>query len=269
MTELKPMQTEFVSGATATGEAERQSRPLRQPRVFLAAVQPPRPPAGAVRQPSAARAGPLPVDLGGQSRRVLHGARRRPRRPGARGHRHPQRRRAHAGAAARAGAARGGAAAGGPAGQPLRPDGAAEGRRHRERHRRPALAKRRQGLAGGAFPRIGVPGADAAVDRSGASVPVHPQSRLLDGPAAAPHEERRGDDGAAAPAGGAEALHPPARPQGDRSASSRSRRRSRCSSASSSPATRSRAPAPSASSATATSRSRKRPRISCACSRRR
>ena len=43
---------------------------------------------------------------------------------------------------------------------------------------------------------------------------------------------------AAAPAGGAEALHPAARPQGASSASSRSRRRSACSSASCFPATR-------------------------------
>ena len=37
------------------------------------------------RQPSAARAAALPVDLGQQSRRVLHGPRRRPQGPGARG----------------------------------------------------------------------------------------------------------------------------------------------------------------------------------------
>ena len=52
----------------------------------------------------------------------------------------------------------------------------------------------REDLAGGAFPGAGFPGADAAFDRSGASVPVHSESRLLDGAATAPPQEWRGDD---------------------------------------------------------------------------
>ena len=49
-------------------------------------------------------------------------------------------------------------------------------------------------LAGGAFPRFGVPGADAAVDRPGAPVPVHSQSRLFDRAAAQAPQEQAGDD---------------------------------------------------------------------------
>ena len=43
-------------------------------------------------------------------------------------------------------------------------------------------------LARGRVPEVDLPGADAAVDRSGASLPVHPQSRLLDRPAALQHD---------------------------------------------------------------------------------
>ena len=105
-------------------------------------------------------------------------------------------------------------------------------------------------------------------DRPGASVPVHPQSRLHRRAAAGAQANGQRDDRAPAHAGDARPLHPPAgerarrrplhqpRPGGDAV-----HRRG------SSPATRSKGRAPSASSATSTSRSRKRPRISSASSR--
>ena len=48
----------------------------------------------------------------------------------------------------------------------------------------PDLQEGRARLARGSFPHARLPGADAARDRSGASVPVHSQSRLLDRAAA-------------------------------------------------------------------------------------
>ena len=49
-------------------------------------------------------------------------------------------------------------------------------------------------LARGLFPAPRLPGAHAACDRSGASVPVHSQSRLLDRAAIVAHERRQGDE---------------------------------------------------------------------------
>ena len=65
---------------------DRIARAVHQPRAVVAGVQPPG--AGGIGQPqsSAARAAALPVDLGQQSRRILHGPRRRPGWPGARRH---------------------------------------------------------------------------------------------------------------------------------------------------------------------------------------
>ena len=63
-----------------------EPRAVHQPRVVVAAFQPPGARGGRERRPSAARARALPVDLRQQSRRVLHGARRRPQGPAARGH---------------------------------------------------------------------------------------------------------------------------------------------------------------------------------------
>ena len=60
--------------------------------------------------------------------------------------------------------------------------GARRGRRHAGRRRRSQEGRAR--LAGGALPHPRVPAADAARHRPGASVPVHPQSRLLDRAAA-------------------------------------------------------------------------------------
>ncbi len=78
-----------MKSATAPPKTRRRAllelaRAVHQPRAVLARLQPPG--AGGIGQPrsSAARAAALPVDLGQQSRRILHGARRRPGRPGAR-----------------------------------------------------------------------------------------------------------------------------------------------------------------------------------------
>ena len=254
------------SGSDLGGEP----RALHQPRAVLAAFQSPRAGGGRERPASAARAGAVPVDLGQQSRRILHGARRRPQGPGAR----------------RASPTRS-------------PDGLIAGRAARP-HRRGGLAaspatSRRAGascarssgreasswstarqpeegrphLARGSFPATRLSGADAARDRSGASVPVHSQSRLHDRAAAVAHARRQADERADPRAAEDRPLHPPAdvgrwrcgalhhARTGDRPVHRRG-----CS-----PATRSRGRARSASSATPTSRSRKRPRIWCGCSR--
>ena len=55
-----------------------------------------------------------------------------------------------------------------------------------------ALSKDEQAWLEDHFLAADLPGADAAVDRSGASFPVHPQSRLLDRAAAAPPQGQRG-----------------------------------------------------------------------------
>ncbi len=103
-----------------------------------------------------------------------------------------------------------------------------------------------KGLARRLFPRPHLPGADAAGDRSGASVPVHSQSRLHHR-AAACQRRRQGDERADPRAEQDRALHQPAAGQrcARSRASSRSSRPPGCSSAACSPATRSRGRAPS------------------------
>ena len=83
---------------TIRSSASEGERSLFQPRAVLAGVQPPR--AGGSVQPgaSAARAAALPVDLGLQPRRILHGPRRRAEGPAAAGRRAPFRRRPDPGA---------------------------------------------------------------------------------------------------------------------------------------------------------------------------
>ena len=93
------------SGAPAgprRARPRRQPGPLHQPRTVLAALQPACAGGGGEHQSPAPRAGALPVDLGQQPRRILHGARGRPARPGARGHHRPQPGRPHPGRAAHA-----------------------------------------------------------------------------------------------------------------------------------------------------------------------
>ena len=68
---------------------------------------------------------------------------------------------------------------------------------------------RRSRLAGRLFPRFDLPGADAARHRPGASVPVHPQSRLHARPAACRQEGPR-HAGADPRARQPRALHPAA-----------------------------------------------------------
>ena len=81
-----------------------------------------------------------------------------------------------------------------------RPAGALAGaarRARRGRHRagrRPGGDPEGKDLAAGPFPAAGVPAADAAGDRSGASVPVHLQSRLHDRAAARARQRWRGDE---------------------------------------------------------------------------
>ena len=160
-------------------------------------------------QPPAARAGPLPVDLRQQSRRVLHGARRRPQGPGARRHPHPQPGRIDPGRAARP-HQRGGV----PPGQ--RPAdalarAARRARRQRRRARRTGFAQEgRPGVARRPFPAQHLPGPDAARDRPRPSVPVHSQSRLLAGAASRARQRRRADERAHPRAAEDRALHPPA-----------------------------------------------------------
>ncbi len=69
------------------------------------------------------------------------------------------------------------------------------------------LKKAGPGLAGGAFPHPRLPAADAAGHRSGASVPVHSQSRLLDRVAPGAQQRRQGDERADPHAAEDRALH--------------------------------------------------------------
>ena len=148
----------------------------------------------------------------------------------------------------------------------LRAELEAGGDRHLRRRR--ALGPRPP-MAGGLFPSLRLPGADAAGGRSGPPVPVHSQPRLH--PRARAQEPRRPPNDERA--GAFSHAHRPIRQAArrrrapGRCASFCSNRSSSPSSASSFPATRSPATAASASSATATSKSRKRPKIWCACSR--
>ena len=181
---------------------------LHQPGAVLAAFQSPRAGGGRESSASAVREGPVPFDLGQQSRRILHGAGRRPQGPGARRHRGQEPGRADAERAACADRRGGlqprqrsaGALAGAARG--------AQGREHRPgRCRQPEEGRSR--LARGLFPAIHLPGADAACDRSGASVSVHSQSRLLDRVPARAHQRRQGDERAHPRAAEDRALHPP------------------------------------------------------------
>ena len=86
---------------TGRGHHGRQSTPLLQPRALLAGLQRARAGGGQQPAPSAAGAAALPVDLGQQPRRILHGPRGRPEAPGARGRARAQPGRPDAGRAAR------------------------------------------------------------------------------------------------------------------------------------------------------------------------
>ena len=186
---------------------------LLQPRAVLAAVQSARAGGGAEQPPPLARARALPVDLGLQPRRVLHGAGGRPLRPG--------RRRRHAGEPGRADAC---PAAGRD--QPLRrrprqrPAGALcgaagrdGGRRHPHRRAQGAAAAR----ARMARPAVHIPvpaDPDAACRRPVAPVPVHPERRHHGRRGAEARARRHHHARAAADPDAARALHPPAAGRG-------------------------------------------------------
>ena len=165
-----------VRGDAGRG-ACREPGALHQSRDFLARVQPARSGGIGEPQPSAAGAAALPVDLGQEPRRILHGPRRRPRGPGARADRHGERRRTVAGRAAE-GHRRQGQRAGSAAARQLE-DAARRAGERRHRDRRAGHAERgRAHVARKPFPRFDLPGADPARDRPGAPVSLHPQSRL-------------------------------------------------------------------------------------------
>ena len=151
---------------------------LHQPRAVLARLQHAGAGRGAQPEPSAARAPALPVDLGQQSRRILHGARRRPRRPDARRADRAEPGRPDAGRTARPGAqARPGAD--GRAGHALAAAARRTCARTASRIVDPdELADERPRLARRALSRPHPSGRDADRHRSGASFPLHSQSRL-------------------------------------------------------------------------------------------
>ena len=114
--------------------------------------------------------------------------------------------------------------------------GAAARSRHRGVRTRGAVRRRRE-MARRVVHGAGVPGADAARHRPGASVPVHPQHGPGDGPAAAARGGRAGHAGAAAAAQPGRSLRAAARTRSaNRSASCCSTIWSACSSTGCSPA---------------------------------
>ena len=135
------------SPPTTPSRAARAARALFQPRAELARLQPPRARGSLQPRPSPARAAALPLHLGQQSRRILHGPGRRPQGPAARRRRgavdrRPQPRPSSSPRSPReadALTAEPAAGLGGPA------RGAARGRRRRARQRRD---RRRGGRAG-------------------------------------------------------------------------------------------------------------------------
>ena len=241
--------TDESARGTAAGECGRgrcrgaarpvhQSRAVHQPGTLVAAFQPPGARRGREREPSGARTAAVPVDFGQQPRRILHGARRRPEGSGARGHRREEPGRADAGRAAGAHRRGGRRPCVRPAGALARAArGPAQGehrpRRGRRRH------QGREDLARGPLPPSHLPGADAARDRSGASVPVHSQSRLHHRDAACARERRARHERADPRARHARPVHSPARPRGRRRALHHAgASRPACSSRACSPATR-------------------------------
>ena len=89
--------------------------------------------------------------------------------------------------------------------------------RHRS-GRRPRRHQDRAGLDRGSFPPQYLPAADAAGDRSGASLPVHPEPRLYRRAASGAGLRRQADERADPHARQDRPLHPPARRQGRRGA---------------------------------------------------
>ena len=171
--------------ADVTRDRAGQSRPVHQPRAVLARLQPPRGGGGGEPAPSAAGAAALRLDQRVQPRRVLLGPRRRPDRPG-QGRRH------------RASRPTGGRPAQQLAEIKLRAESLLAEQQRVWRELRGLLREagievcepdellgRRRELARRLVHGAGVPGADAARDRPGASVPVHPQHGPGDGAAAA------------------------------------------------------------------------------------
>ena len=162
------------------------ARPLLQPRALVAELQSAGAGGGREPAPSAAGAAALPVDLGQQPRRVLHGPRRRPEGAGAR-----RRARAQPGrpVGRRSSWCKVNAAA-----NDLMADQQRIWRAHARRAGRPraCVLLDAKDITAADRPAIEeiflsqhLPGADAAGDRPGPPVPVHPQPRLLAGAEAA------------------------------------------------------------------------------------
>src|SRR3979411_2272921 len=96
-----------------------------------------------------------------------------------------------------------------PAGALARAPQGARGAEHRAGGGRQPQEARPQ-LARGLLPAAHFPGAHAARDRPGPSVPLYPQSRLLDRPAPDAPERRQGDECAHPRAAEGRKIHPPA-----------------------------------------------------------
>ena len=173
-----PIEVDF--GGSGGIAAAVVARAFHQPRTVLAGVQSAG--AGGSRQPppSSARTAPVPVDLGQQSGRILHGPGRRTRRSGPVGRRGSFGRRSNSGRAARAHqrsrGVSGRLAAGTLAGPAVR--AGVERNRHSRRCRSDAA---RAGLAAGLFPSARLSDSHAARRRPRASVSVHSQSRIHPG----------------------------------------------------------------------------------------